>query len=234
MEHVERDRILEEYRRREAAIAPERYARSNPAEIFIREERVSVARRQLELTGRFPTRDSLCLEIGCGKGGWLPELSDWGVEETNMCGVDLSGDRLHSARVSIPDATLALADARSLPWRDDRFDLIVLSTVLSSVLDSRLRATICQEAARVLHPGGALLVYDFQVDNPKNPNVQRVKTSELERLLAPLEGQIASVTLAPPLLRNLLPAHPGIARSLSRVPVLRTHFMACFTRGGTP
>ena len=105
------------------------------------------------------------------------------------------------AQAALPEAELLVGDATDLPWPDNRFRLVVASTILTSVLDDRMRLRIAEEIIRVLAPGGAVLWYDFAVNNPRNSQVRKVDRQELRRLFATLNGPVRSVTLAPPLAR---------------------------------
>ena len=81
---------------------------------------------------------------------------------------------------------------------DHSFDLIVLSTVLSSVLDSDHRTAICSEAQRVLDRRGAIVVHDFRVRNPSNPSVVGIPVASLAKLFPDLTVRSKGVGLAPP------------------------------------
>jgi hypothetical protein len=89
---------------------------------------------------------------------------------------------------------------------------------------------IAQEISRVLAPGGALLWYDFAVDNPRNANVRGVKKRDIRELFPELAGSIKSLTLAPPLARLVAPRSVMLAMMLQRVPFLRTHLMAVLVK----
>lgn len=230
----ERERMLAELARREREIDPERYAPWNPAELFMREGRRRAAARLLHRAGAFPRTGDRCLEVGCGTLGWLGELISWGVRETDLHGVELSASRLERARDVLPAADLRVVDASDrLPWDDRTFRLVVLSTVVSSVLDPDARRRLAREVERVLAPGGALLWYDFRVDNPKNPHVRGVPKGELLALFPGLSATVRRVTLAPPLVRRIAPRSWWLAGTLELVPLLRTHLVAVLVRPAT-
>lgn len=100
------------------------------------------------------------LDIGTGTGRILELLSG---RVTRSLGVDLSPEMLAIARARLTHAGLTraqvrLADLFELPAEDASFDLVTLHQVLH-YLDDPARAVT--EAARVLRPGGALLIADF-------------------------------------------------------------------------
>ncbi len=228
---TERERILAEYRRRTNEVPVGRYAATSPAEMHMRQERSREAVRLLHQAGRFPMPHSRCLEVGCGRLGWLGELTSWGIPTHNISGIDLDAERASQARRAFEGAEILEGDATSLPWNEASFDLVILSTVVSSILDPRVRSLVCREARRVLHHRGALVWYDLRRDNPKNPAVRRVSAAELEELFPGCRIHLRAVTLAPPILRRILGREPGSWRRLlvaasETLPVLRTHWVA--------
>ncbi len=226
----ENRRLLRELRRREAEIDPDLYAPWQPAEIFMRAERKRWAARLLRRAGAFPDPDSRCLEVGHGRLGWLGDLVGWGMRETRLAGIELDDARAEEARLVLPAADLRVGDACEMPWSDGRFRLVITSTVFTSVLDPDLRRRLAAEIERVLAPGGALLWYDFRVDNPRNPNVRGIGRRELRSLFPNLAGDVRSITLAPPLARVLTPWSHWLATTLEAVPILRTHLIAVLVK----
>jgi ArsR family transcriptional regulator len=109
------------------------------------------------LGGR-PVRD--LLDIGTGTGRML-EL--FGSQVERAVGVDRSRDMLAVARVNLERAmlrncTVRLGDMYALPFTTPSFDLVILHQVLHF---AERPAEAVAEAARVLRPGGRLLIVDF-------------------------------------------------------------------------
>ena len=222
----ERERILDEYRRRAAVVSPDLYAPWQPAEAFLRAERKRVAARLLREAGVFPRRGEACLEIGYGSLGWMADLLSWGLREADLHGIELDADRAAVAQEALPAGDLRVGDASELPWPDGSFRLVIASTVFTSILDDQMRRKVAEEIVRVLVPGGAVVWYDFAVDNPGNRNVRRVTRRELATLFPTLRGQVRSVTLAPVLARRIAPRSWTVATLLEAIPFLRTHLLA--------
>jgi ArsR family transcriptional regulator len=107
-----------------------------------------------------PPRVGRLLDIGCGTGGLLERLAariDEGV------GVDASRDMLALARTRLAERGLShiavrQADMYRLPIADASFDAVTLQMVLHYAEDP---AAALAEAARVLRPGGVLVVIDL-------------------------------------------------------------------------
>lgn len=175
--------------------------------------------------------DVRVLEIGCGSGHWLRELVQWGVRPDHVVGIDLISERLGDARARCaPSVRLAAASAAALPFADGTFDVVLQSTVLTSVLDAAVRERIAGEMMRVLGPRGLVLWYDFLVDNPRNRDVRGVDRRELSRLYPGWKLDVRRVTLAPPVARFLAPRMWTLAAVLSAVPFLCTHFAGTLRR----
>jgi len=220
----EAERILQVYSHRtesELLYAPWRIDTA-----YMRAERTWLAAKMLKNSKAFPNAHSKCLEIGFGSMGWLAELLGWGVPVSNLHGIELDARRAMVASHQLPQADLRVGDASHLPWADKSFDLVVISTVLSSVLDQNMRRAVAGETVRVLCDGGVLLWYDMRRNNPWNSDIRKVTEHELRSLFPQLSGQVYSLTLVPQIARALAPFSIALTFVLARVPFLRTHLMA--------
>ncbi len=228
---TERARIEAEYRRREAEIDPDRYAAWQPAELFFRNERRRVAAALLRRAGVFPRHGDACLEIGYGDLGWLGELLCFGLREADLHGIELDSLRWRRSKETFPAADLRQGDASTLPWSSGTFRLVIASTLMSSILDEAMRRQIAREMTRVLAVGGAILWYDFTVNNPANPNVRGIRRAEVAALFPGLKDRAhRSVTLAPPVARRVAPVSWLAASLLEALPFLRTHLMTVLVK----
>jgi ubiquinone/menaquinone biosynthesis C-methylase UbiE len=227
---VERQRIELEYSRRAQEISHELCAPWHASSRFMSEARNRAAAKMLDSVGLFPKKRDQLLEVGFGRLGWLAELISWGVGEADLHGIELDPLRAAKARQSLPAADLRIGDATELPWKANTFRLVIASTVFTSILDARVRQLVADEITRVLAPGGALLWYDFAVNNPRNPNVRKVDRRELRNLFPQLTGTVKSITLAPPLTRLIAPRSWVLATILEAIPFLRTHLIAVLVK----
>src|SRR5690242_13860289 len=100
------------------------------------------------------------LDAGCGDGRYLAAL-DAELPE-RIAGVDISERILETARARIPRAELRQANLESLPFDDGAFDLVLSSQVIEHVLDA---PAAMRELARVLRPGGTLVISTDNEDN---------------------------------------------------------------------
>lgn len=68
------------------------------------------------------------LEVGCNTGNQLLLLQEMGY--SNLAGVELQPYAIELARKRLPQASLSLGSALSLPYEDGRFDVVFTSGVL--------------------------------------------------------------------------------------------------------
>ena len=165
------------------------------------------------------------LDVGCGRGSLLAWLAARGARIENLHGIDLLDDRISDARGMHPRLDLRCADARHLPYGDQSIDLIICSTVFSSVIEEDVAGQIAAEVRRVLAPGGAVLWYDVRMPNPGNPNTVAMTRARIRRLFPGLRDELRSATLLPPLARRLGPLTFLLYRPLAATPFLRSHYL---------
>ena len=123
----------------------------------------------------------------------------------------------------MPAATLSIADARELPYPDDRFDVVTLFTVLSSMAGRADAELALREAWRVLAPRGVLVIWEPRIPNPFNRNTLLIDTGLVRAALGAAELDVRTTTLLPPLARSLGSATEALYPRLSRIPLLKTH-----------
>jgi SAM-dependent methyltransferase len=166
-------------------------------------------------------------EVGCGSGGNLLELLRLGFAPEHLRGLELLPERHAQARRVLPAATsLWLGDALQAPVPDGSQDLVLQSTVFSSLLDDGFQRHLAEAMWRWLKPGGHVLWYDFTFDNPRNRDVRGVPLARIRALFPHGAVQARRVTLAPPLARALCRIHPGLYPAFNTMPWLRTHVLA--------
>ena len=213
---TELQRIAERYARRDAG---DRYSLLRPEVWQMWQERQRALLRLLAgRTGR--PADWYAAEVGCGAGGNLLDLLRLGLLPTHLTGVELLPERLAAARAALPESVRLLAgDASAADVAPGSQDLVLQFTVFSSILDDALQQRVAAAMWAWLKPGGAVVWYDFTVDNPHNRDVRGVSLARVRELFP--QGRLTArrVTLAPPLARALPVAYP----LFNLVPWLRTH-----------
>jgi SAM-dependent methyltransferase len=198
-----------------------------------RQERLRVLAALLRRHARAPLAELSLIEVGCGDGGNLLELIGLGFDPARLLANELLPERAAAARARLPAAVRVLeGDALALPLPDAGLDLVLQSTVFSSLLDPGFRARLAARLWAWLKPGGAVIWYDFAVDNPRNPDVRGVPVARVRQLFPQAEFEVHRVTLAPPLARAACRLHPSLYTVLNAVPWLRTHRLAWICKPG--
>lgn len=215
--------VRERYARR-AALAG-RYHPLRPEVLAARQqrERALAALLRTHAAGRDVAALRL-LEVGCGSGDNLLELLRLGFAPQHLAGIELLRERFEAARARLPaGVALQLGDAAQAAVAPGSLDLVLQSTVFSSLLDDAFQARLADAMWRMLKPGGAVLWYDFTFDNPRNAEVRGMPLARV-RALFPQGRLLAArrVTLAPPLARAAA-RWPALHALLQAVPWLRTH-----------
>jgi ubiquinone/menaquinone biosynthesis C-methylase UbiE len=225
---VEQERIEQAYARRDSH---SRYRYSDPSHLLLVQERETKLLEALANTGRFSFESSTILEVGCGTGAWLRDFVRWGARPENIWGVDLLPGRIAEARELCPaGVTLQGQDATSLEVPDASFDLVLQSTVFSSILNSNMKRRLAQEMLRVLRPEGLIVWYDFHVNNPWNPDVRGVGKAEIKDLFPGCDISLQKLTLAPPIGRRVAPVSTSLYRALSCIRPLCSHYLGIISK----
>lgn len=216
--------LAERYARRDAAA--DRYSLLRPDVWQLVQERQRAILRGLAARGADPVALRLA-EVGCGAGGNLLEFLRTGFLPEHLTGCELLPARLAHARAVLP-AALALhaGDAAAAPITPASQDLVFQATVFSSLLDDATQARLAAAMWRWLKPGGAVLWYDFRVDNPRNRDVRGVPLARVRALFPQGRVRAQRVTLAPPIARRVAAVHPALYPLFNALPPLRTHWLA--------
>jgi len=168
---AEEARIRTAYRKREEA--DPRYSWFSSGHLFAVQQR---ERRLLALLSRYGFADlqsKTILDVGCGTGHWLRDFIKWGARPENVIGIDLLSDRVIRARRLCPPAVhIQCASAAELPFANGTFDLVLQSTVFTSILDFDLKRRVATEMMRVVKPEVFIIWYDYHLNNPWNSDVE--------------------------------------------------------------
>ena len=223
-DRAEIDAVRDRYARR--APADERYRLTRPAALLAMQERQRAMLALFARRGFGDLAQLRLLEVGSGGGGNLLELLQLGFLPEHLAGIELLPERHAAARARLPEAVqLVCGDASAEPVAAASRDIVLASTVFSSLLDDAFQQRLAAAMWRWLKPGGGVLWYDFTVDNPRNRDVRGVPPARIRALFPEAQVESRRVTLAPPLARAVCRVHPGLYTLFNALPPLRTHLL---------
>lgn len=101
--------------------------------------------------GLLPPPPARVLDCGCAFGFLTARLA----RRYDVAGIDLDAGYVERARKRVPGGDIRRGGAADLPWPDAGFDAAVCLDVLEHVPDP---AAVVAELARVVRPGGTLVV----------------------------------------------------------------------------
>src|SRR3954466_13959306 len=165
------------------------------------------------------------LDIGCGPGFLLCEMAREVGAQGRVAGLDASADMVQAARrraeeQNLKEATdIRVGDATRLEQPDASLDFITAVQVYLYVQDIE-RALA--EAARVLKPGGRLVVVDTDWDSC----VWRTSDRERQRRMIDAWARQFAQPHLPPLLPRLLAGAGLEVQSVEAIPLLNLRYEA--------
>jgi SAM-dependent methyltransferase len=216
--------VRERYARR--AAADPRYHPLNPDVWRARLERERVLLHWLAALGWRDLGARRATDVGCGAGGQLLDLLRLGFAPAHLTGLELLPERVTLARERLPATVRLIAgDAVQAPIEPASQDLVLQSTVFSSLLDDAFQQRLADAMWRWVRPGGGIWWYDFTHDNPRNADVRGVPLARVAALFPHGTMRHWRVTLAPPLARAVCRVHPALYGVVDALPLLRTHVL---------
>lgn len=225
----ELERIRAAYNERTEKKLDDRYALTRPGELYMLQRREAETLRLLRRAGVNPAKVRV-LEVGCGRGNRLMDWMRWGAKPENLFGIDLMEDFVIEAKQSLPAAHLTAGSAEKLDYPDGYFDVVMQSTVFTSIFDESLCTRIANEMQRVCRPDGIILWYDFRYPVPWNKNVRPMRLDDVRRYFGGWVLDSKLVTLLPPIARVLARLSFTLCRMIEFLPFLRSHYLIVMKR----
>ena len=138
-----------------------------------------------------PVTGGNILDIGCGTGRWLTRLES--LDPISLTGIDCSPAMLEKAREKVRTSTaLQQGNCSSLPGEDSSYNFVIASFLLSYLSDLQ---TFAHECARILQPGGWMLVSDM---HPSTAAVRGWKRT------FHIDGEKVEIAVDPPSLTEIV------------------------------
>ncbi len=129
------------------------------------------------------------LDVGCGEGRFCRLMRRHGIDAT---GLDPTARLVEVARQRDPEGRYQLGRAEAIAFPDASFDLVVSYLALIDIPD--FRAAIA-ESARVLKPGGTLLIANMTSFVSAGPADGWVRDADGRRLFFPVDRYLGEWSL---------------------------------------
>jgi SAM-dependent methyltransferase len=182
--------------------------------------------RWIGACGIEPLESRRLLEVGCGTGDDLLLLIRLGFDPANLVGSELLEERARQARHRLPAALrVETGDAADLELDDAPFDVVMQSTVFTSLLDDGFQRRLADRMWALVKPGGGVLWIDFVYDNPRNADVRGIPLARVRELFPEATLTRWRISLAPPISRLVTRVHPSLYGLFNALPPLRTHVL---------
>jgi len=222
----EQDRIRSTYDLRDERTPAARYSPIEPYPELVIEERRRAIVRIVRECSRGSVDSLRVIEVGCGTGSNLLELLHLGFLPENLTGIELLERRAKVARHRLPSATSVIfGDACDVAGEFGQVDIVLQSTVFSSLLDDGFQERLASSMWQLTRPGGGILWYDFTWNIPSSKDVRGVPIRRIRRLFPDATLVFRRVTLAPPIGRVVAGASRSLFWMLNAVPFLRSHVL---------
>jgi len=140
---------------------------------------------------RYKKPIDLIVDVACGTGDmmgyWQKRASKTGVRVGKILGVDPSVGMTDVGKEKFPDFEFIISEATKLPLENDSADILSISYGIRNVVQ---RQKAFDEFARVLKPGGYVVILEFTKDDKKGP-LFAVKDFYMNKVLPKIGGFIS-------------------------------------------
>jgi len=123
-----------------------------------------------ETFARYHKPIDLIVDVACGTGDmmgyWKKRAEHSGIDVAKILGVDPSKGMTQVGKEKFPDFEFVISEATQIPLKDETADILSISYGIRNVVK---REAAFVEFARVVKPGGYVVVLEFTKDDTKGP-----------------------------------------------------------------
>lgn len=222
----ETDNIRERYNRRSGKNFKNKYLMTNRDILLKVQERERILVNFLHKNNMLPLENKKILEVGCGTGANLLDFLRLGADPKNIVGNDLLEERINTASERLPkDVKLICGDASTLDLPENYFDIVLQSTVFTSILDNDFQNRLAKHMWELTKPGGVIIWYDFVIANPHNKDVKAVPIKRVKELFPNADFKVKKVTLFPFIAQKVTKKSFFAYSILNKIPLLKMHVL---------
>ena len=129
----------------------------------VAEEKKFTTVLDVELFAKYVSKNSKILDVGCGYGRILNELSESGF--VDLTGIDSAEKMIKRGLREYPNLNLIVNPDGAIPFEENTFDAVILFGVLTCVPDNEAQKELLANIKRVLKPGGIIYINDFLLNS---------------------------------------------------------------------
>ena len=122
------------------------------------------------------------LDVGCGDGSSLLPFLRLGFEPGNLVGVDIRGEKIRVAQARYPGLQFQCADASSLDFQDETFDIVQETMIFLQIPDDDLSSRIAREMLRITKIDGHLVLSDWRFGKIGHREFKPMNTKRISAL----------------------------------------------------
>ncbi|MBN2963461.1 bifunctional demethylmenaquinone methyltransferase/2-methoxy-6-polyprenyl-1,4-benzoquinol methylase UbiE [Sulfurospirillum sp. T05] len=154
---------------------------------------ISWRKKACDLAFEFYPKNPLSriVDVACGTGDmmgfWQKQADKKGIKVKKMVGVDPSSGMLAVGKEKFPSYEFILSKATDIPLETNSADVLSISYGIRNVVE---REAAFVEFARVVKPGGLVVILEFTKDDKKGP-LHALKQWYLTKLLPRIGGMIS-------------------------------------------
>ena len=163
------------------------------------------------------------VDLGAGNGELLEAFG--ADSSVRWIGVDIDEEAMAAARIRYPGREFLAASADALPLASESVDVVVASTLFSSLPSRRFEHEVAMEIDRVTRRGGIVAWFDLRYGNPWNEAVHGISEQRVAELFPGWQTGLRSTGVLPPLARRLGRGTSVLYPILQAIRPLRSHLV---------
>jgi len=138
-------------------------------------------------------KKSSFLDIGAGEGNFILKIISLGLNPKNITAVEYLKQRYDLLHEKLPNIE-ALNDNFLNVESEEKYDIVTLMAVLTSITDNEIRYNILEKALATVSKGGVLILYDYfdEKEQLLNNNYRCLSLSKVKELSEKYEVEVYS------------------------------------------
>ena len=225
MSDVDHDALILEHYRKQAE-AHHLTPASTMADETTRDLEISAILACLEHAVGASESDKRVLELGCGNG-YLLQVVRERYPQLQLVGADYSPDMVSlAASRELAGCEIRREDARALTFASQSFDVVITERCLINLLEEQDQMTALGEVARVVAPGGFVILIEAFTDGLATLNKARDELGLPPNEVPYHNRWFEKETFVSALATHFRPVEAGAGSSLPPRNFLSTHYFA--------